>query len=109
MNGDPRQQTVIQTLVHQAILRASRNCMSLANWPIAERPRERLLAHGPAALSDAELLALFLGNGVRGKSALDVARELLACFGRVSRVLSAPHGELRAVPGVGAAKSAQIA
>ena len=74
--------------------------MSLARWPAGERPRERLLAHGPAALSDAELLALFLGTGVRGKSALDVARELLARFGRVSRVLSAPVGELRAVPGV---------
>ena len=83
--------------------------MPLTSWPVAERPRERLLAHGPAALSDAELLALFLGSGVRGKSALDVARELLARFGRVSRVLSSSHVELRAVPGVGTAKSAQIA
>jgi len=83
--------------------------MSLASWPAPERPRERLLAQGPASLSDAELLALFLGTGVRGKSALDVARELLAHFGRVSRLLSAAHGELRAVPGVGTAKSAQIA
>ena len=82
--------------------------MSVARWPAGERPRERLLAHGPAALSDAELLALFLGTGVRGKSALDVARELLARFGRVSRVLSAPHCELDAVPGVGTAKYAQI-
>jgi DNA repair protein RadC len=82
--------------------------MPLTSWPPAERPRERLLAHGPAALSDAELLALFLGSGVRGKSALDVARELLACFGRVSRVLSSSHVELCAVPGVGTAKSAQI-
>jgi DNA repair protein RadC len=83
--------------------------MSLARGPAGERPRERLLAHGPAALSDAELLALFLGTGVRGKSALDVARELLARFGRVSRVLSAAQGELDPVPGVGAAKYAQIA
>jgi DNA repair protein RadC len=83
--------------------------MSLAHWPAAERPRERLLAQGPASLSDAELIALFLGTGVRGKSALDVARELLARFGRVSRVLSAAQGELDAVPGVGAAKYAQIA
>jgi DNA repair protein RadC len=83
--------------------------MPQAEWPLAERPRERLLAHGPAALSDAELVALFLGNGVRGKSALDVARSLIARFGRVSRVLSAAHRELRAVPGIGTAKSAQIA
>ena len=75
----------------------------------AERPRERLLALGPASLSDAELLALFIGTGTRGASALDVARELLARFGRVSRVLSAAPGELDAVPGVGTAKYAQIA
>ena len=75
----------------------------------SERPRERLLARGPASLSDAELVALFLGTGVRGKSALDVARELLARFGRVSRVLSATQCELDPVPGVGAAKYAQIA
>ena len=83
--------------------------MSLALKPFDERPRERLLAQGAAALSDAELVALFLGTGTRGKSALDLARELLARFGRVSRVLSAAHGELREVPGLGAAKSAQIA
>ena len=83
--------------------------MSVARWPAGERPRERLLAQGPAALSDAELIALFLGTGVRGQSALDVARELLARFGRVSRVLSAPQGELDQVPGMGAARYAQIA
>ena len=75
--------------------------MSMAGWPLAERPRERLLAQGPAALSDAELVALFLGSGVRGKSALELARELIARFGRVSRLLSATHGELDAVPGMG--------
>jgi DNA repair protein RadC len=83
--------------------------MSMADWPLAERPRERLLAHGAASLSDAELLALFLGTGVRGKSALDLARELLARFGRVSRLLAAAPRELGSVPGVGKAKYAQIA
>lgn len=83
--------------------------MSLARGPLAERPRERLLAQGPASLSDAELIALCLGTGVRGKSALAVARELIARFGRVSRVLSAAQGELDAVPGVGTARYAQIA
>jgi DNA repair protein RadC len=83
--------------------------MSMADWPLAERPRERLLAHGASALSDAELVALFLGTGIRGKSALDLARELLARFGRISRLLSAAKGELDQVPGVGAAKYAQIA
>ena len=83
--------------------------MSMARWPAGERPRERLLAQGPAALSDAELIALFLGTGVRGKSALDVARDLLARFGRVSRVLSAAQDELGEVPGVGPARSTRIA
>ena len=83
--------------------------MPMAEWPLAERPRERLLAQGPAALSDAELVALFIVTGVRGKSALDVARELLARFGRVSRLLSAAPGEFDALSGVGAAKYAQIA
>src|SRR5438552_13412458 len=83
--------------------------MSIARWAASERPRERLLAQGPASLSDAELLALFLGTGVRGASALDMARELLARFGRVSRVLSAAQGELDTVRGMGEAKYAQIA
>ena len=83
--------------------------MSMAGWPRAERPRERLLAQGPAALSDAELVALFVGTGVRGRSALDVARELLARFGRVSRLLSAAQREVDSVPGVGPARYAQIA
>jgi len=83
--------------------------MSMAEWPAPERPRERLLAQGPSSLSDAELVALFLGTGVRGKSALDLARELLARFGRVSRLLSAAKREVDSVPGVGAAKYAQIA
>jgi len=83
--------------------------MSMAPWPPAERPRERLLAQGPGALSDAELIALFLGTGTRGKSALDVARELLSRFGRISRVLSAGRQELLETHGVGTAKCAQLA
>ena len=83
--------------------------MSMARWPAGERPRERLLAQGPAALSDAELIALFLGSGVRGQSALDVARTLLSRFGRVSRVLTAAPDELGEVSGVGPARYARIA
>ena len=45
--------------------------MSITDWPEGERPRERLLAHGPEALSDAELLAIYLRVGVRGKSAVE--------------------------------------
>lgn len=83
--------------------------MTEAFSPHTERPRERLLVRGPQSLSDAELVALFLGTGVRGRSALEVARELLARFGRVSRLLGAARGEVDAVPGVGAARYAQIA
>ena len=83
--------------------------MSQAGEPRCERPRERLLSQGPQALSDAELVALFLGTGARGRSALDVARELLARFGRVSRLLTAGQREVDAVPGVGVARYAQIA
>jgi DNA repair protein RadC len=64
---------------------------------LAERPRDRLIAQGPASLSDAELVALFIGAVPRGKSALEVAQELLARFGRVSRLLSAAHGGLEDV------------
>ena len=67
-----------------------------------------MLAHGAHALSDAELVALLLGPGAGGKGAIELASELLARFGRLSRLLSAPHGELRALPGVGSAKSTQI-
>ena len=82
--------------------------MSTNPRPLAERPRERLLAHGAAALSDAELLALFLGAASPRPRALALARELLSRYGRVSRVLSAPVAELLALPGAGAAHCAPI-
>ena len=60
--------------------------MAITDWPAAERPREKLLERGAAALSDAELLAIFLRVGVRGKSAVDLARDLLKHFeARVSK------------------------
>src|SRR2546430_13212770 len=55
--------------------------MAIDRWPEAERPRERLYWNGPEALADAELLAIQLGSGMRGRSAVDVARELLAAYG----------------------------
>ena len=76
---------------------------------LAERPGQRLLAHGPAALSDAELIALFLERGARGRGTLAVARDLLARFGRVSGVLGAAPRELGAVPGLDPARSSRIA
>src|SRR5262244_882083 len=59
--------------------------MVLAQEPAAERPRERLYWNGPEALADAELLAIQLGSGVRGKSATEVAREMLAAYGSLGR------------------------
>jgi DNA repair protein RadC len=83
--------------------------MAITDWPAAERPRERLLAHGPAALSDAELLAIYLRVGVRGKSAVDLARDLLRHFdGQIARLAEAPLPELARLPGIGQAKAAQL-
>lgn len=83
--------------------------MAITDWPAAERPRERLLAHGAAVLSDAELLAIFLRVGVRGKSAVDLARELLDHFGgSLTRLSHAAAPALAALPGMGPAKAAQL-
>lgn len=83
--------------------------MAITDWPEGERPRERLLAQGPAALSNAELLAIYLRVGVRGKSAVDLARDLLARFdGQLSVLADAPLRALASVPGIGNAKAAQL-
>ena len=81
--------------------------MAISDWPPGERPRERLLASGAAALTDAELLAVLLRTGVAGKSAVQLARELLARFGSVGRLLGAGKSLLE-IKGLGAAKSAQL-
>lgn len=79
----------------------------IADMPRDERPRERLLMHGPEPLSDAELLALLIGTGVRGKSAVQLARELLRDgFRQLGR---RDIAELARVPGVGTAKATRIA
>jgi DNA repair protein RadC len=82
--------------------------MAITDWPENERPREKLLARGCAALSDAELLAIFLRTGVTGKSAVDLARELLARFGSLNALFAADLRAFSAVPGMGAAKYAQL-
>jgi DNA repair protein RadC len=84
--------------------------MAISDWPKGERPRERLLSAGAAALSDAELLAIFLRTGVKGKSAVDLARDLLGRFdGSLARLAVASPRELAALPGLGPAKAAQLA
>lgn len=83
--------------------------MAITDWPENERPRERLLKQGASALSDAELLAIFLRVGVRGKTAVDLARELLAHFdGQLGSLVEAPLARLKRIPGIGAAKAAQL-
>jgi DNA repair protein RadC len=80
--------------------------MPISDWPAAERPRERLLAQGATALSDAELLAIVLRTGVRGKSAVELGRELLERFRTLAGILGA---DLTGVKGLGPAKRAQFA
>lgn len=82
--------------------------MAINDWPEDDRPREKLLAKGPASLSDAELLAIFLRTGTKGKSAVDLARTLLAKFGSLGGLTGASHEAFCAVPGLGSAKYAQL-
>jgi DNA repair protein RadC len=81
--------------------------MSIRQWPEGERPREKLLTRGAAALSDAELLAVLLGSGSRGKDAIALGRELLTGAGGLAALLSQPEPPVR-VSGIGPAKRARI-
>ena len=82
--------------------------MAITDWPAAERPREKLLEHGVESLSDAELLAIFLRVGVAGKSAVDLAREMLATFSSLNGIFQARFQELCAINGIGVSKYAQL-
>jgi DNA repair protein RadC len=82
--------------------------MSITDWPVGERPREKLLQRGVSSLSDAELLAIFLRTGVAGRSAVDLARELLSGFGSLTRLFAASEREFCAVHGMGQAKFVQL-
>lgn len=82
--------------------------MAITDWPAGERPREKLLELGVEALSDAELLAIFLRVGVTGKSAVDLARDLLTQFGSLNNIFAAPINELTQVNGIGSSKYSQL-
>ena len=82
--------------------------MPITDWPEDERPRERLLRHGAAQLSDAELLAIFLRTGIPGKTALDLARELLTRFGGLRQLLLADQQSFCNGRGLGTAKYVQL-
>lgn len=78
--------------------------MAITDWPTDDRPREKLLIRGAAALTDAELLAIFLRTGVRGKSAVQLGRDIVAHFGSFSALLTATKDDLSAIKGMGPAK-----
>lgn len=78
--------------------------MAITDWPACERPREKLLERGPASLSDAELLAIFLRTGVSGRTAVDLARDLLSDFDGLRALLEADRQAFTARRGLGQAK-----
>jgi len=82
--------------------------LTIKDWPEQERPREKLIARGAAALSDAELLALFIGSGRRGLTAVDLGRELLAAAGSLKALLDQDATQLVQQPGLGAATACSL-
>lgn len=82
--------------------------MHIRDWPSTERPREKLLAQGAGSLSDAELLAIFLGSGLRGRDAVQTARELLQRHGPLRRLLDCSARELARLPGLGPARACAL-
>jgi len=82
--------------------------MAIRDWPAAERPREKLIEQGAGALSDAELLAIFLRVGVTGKSAVDLARDLLNEFGSLNGIFAASEKAIGQVHGMGTSKYVQL-
>jgi len=82
--------------------------MAINDWPEAERPREKLLSLGPKALSDAELLAIFLRSGIAGCNAVELARRLVHEYGGLRKLLQADRKRFCATKGLGNAKYAQL-
>lgn len=82
--------------------------MAISDWPASERPREKLITFGASHLSDAELLAIFLRVGTKGKSAIDLARELIQHYGSLKALLGAKQSDFCAFPGMGPAKFVQL-
>lgn len=82
--------------------------MGIRDWPVDDRPREKLAQKGATALSDAELVAILLRTGARGRSALELARDVLTRCGSLSGLLAADARALSSIPGLGLAKSTQV-
>src|ERR1700723_1212515 len=83
-------------------------CMAIRDWPECERPREKLLEKGAAALSDAELLAILLRTGTPGSSALDLARGVLKSFDSLRKLIASDRQRFCAEPGLGPARYAEL-
>jgi len=99
----PRSAPARTTVAHSSV-----QPMAMREWPASERPRERLVANGVRTLTDAELLAILLGTGVAGRTAVDVARAVLAHFGGLNALFTATRDECRAMRGLGQARYAQL-
>ena len=82
--------------------------MAITDWPADERPREKLMQKGVSSVSDAELLAIFLRVGVVGKSAVDLARDLLNAFGSLNAIFNASAHQISALHGMGLSKYCQL-
>ena len=82
--------------------------MAITDWAIEDRPREKLLQRGPEALSDAELLAIFLRTGIKGKTAVDLARDILSDAGGLRELLGANEARFCQSKGLGQAKFVQL-
>ena len=82
--------------------------MLISDWPLDDRPREKLIARGAEALSDAELVAILIRTGIKGSTAVDLARSVLSHCGSLTSLLSAPRKAFEDIPGLGDAKYAQL-
>jgi DNA repair protein RadC len=109
--GEPFVQPIIQPMARPrpaVPAKAPPRALTIREWPESERPREKLLERGAQALSDAELLALLLGSGIKGRSAVDVARSLIADFGSLRELLSADRPRWEGKLGIGPARYATL-
>lgn len=93
---------------HEPIVAREAQYRPISKWPKAQQPREKLIRQGATALSDAELLAIFLRSGVKGKSAVVLAQDLLTKFDGIEGLMSAPISEIYSCYGMGPSKWAQI-
>ncbi len=89
-------------------MRRRRYPQAISEWPEGERPRERLFKYGPQHLTTAELVGILCRTGVKGRSAVDLGRELLQTFGGVRGLAAADPHDLKAIKGLGKAKIAQL-